>query len=144
DQYHDQYGNGKRRHQQRGQRSFLQVIVDWFLLFAPVLLLGVVALLRFIGCLSIPDRAKVTSVEINCGGPETDGFSADFGFTGGQPVKGSGIVTDANNNPVSEVYATCRSRDDFSYQIGPFTTNNCVLTMKFAEIDGALKAGQRQ
>jgi hypothetical protein len=56
-------------------------MLDWFLIFAPILLLPIVALLRFVGCNQAFGLNEVTviadSADVNCGGPAIDNFEAD-------------------------------------------------------------------
>jgi len=132
-------------------------MLDWFLILAPILLLPIVALLRFVGCwllyhvdpLPTPD-----STDVNCGGPAVDTFEADTGdggssgvgfqSTGGSPFTQTDTtpVVDQQGNAVSPVYGTCRVGATFSYS---FAINNGghVVTLRFAEIGDAQKPGDR-
>src|SRR6187551_2331722 len=135
---------------------------DWFLIFAPVLLIPIVALLRFVGCQLVfpldPTISQVDVVAVNCGGPqESDGnlvFEKDdnpqgttagyFESQGGEPVKVTAAqVLDQNGNPASIVYGTGRKGDSFKYTFIGLIEGGYVVTLRFAEIAGVQNAGGR-
>src|SRR5437016_12482779 len=97
---------------------------DWYLLLAPVALLAVVVLLRFVGCynpVQLDPGILADNVQVNCGGQvvvEDVTFAADdgdggtsgdrFKSTGGTAFKlvNSPPVVDQAGNGVSAVYGT--------------------------------------
>ena len=137
---------------------------DWFVILAPVLLLPIVALLRFLGCSgpSFGDIIAYFGVAVNCGGPpdgepeayyyrddgNEDGDSnyaeAVFESIGGQSLKVSGStpITDGHGNPAEAIYATGRTGTDFTYK---FSVKPGVyrIILRFAEIGNAQNPGDR-
>ncbi len=134
-------------------------MVDWYIILVPLLLLPVIGLLRFIGCNQVwglnPTILVTDSTDVNCGGPSIDPFQADpddggshtdyFSSNGGKALKlaDPSIVTDGHGNPISPVYATGRSFEDFSYDFGALENGGYLVTLKFAEIGDAQKPGDR-
>lgn len=128
---------------------------DMFLILTPVLLFPIVAVLRFVGCLSKPEfRGNLSDFAVNCGGPQDfdggvtyfndDGGDTDFfDVSGGQPLKLQGsVVTDANGNGVSSVYGTCRTGGNITYKFR-LHSGSYRMTLRFAEIGSAQNIGDR-
>jgi hypothetical protein len=133
--------------------------MDLYLILAPVLLIPVVWLLRFVGCDpfdTTPEPAGGTIVKrINCGGPavgadkskgETLGWEADSATAGtaGFGQVGRPPVTDDNGVSAGEVYETWR--------VGPSGTaglpyvltlaeGDYKVTLKFARLDSNANIG---
>ncbi len=137
--------------------------VDWFVILAPVLLVPIVALFRFVGCYNPRDltfgSVAFDSVAVNCGGPHDfdggvtflrdDGGDPDtsietFESIGGSPLKltGSIPVTDANGNNAATVYGTCRTGADIVYTFS-LATGGYRIILRFAEIGDAQNPGDR-
>lgn len=128
---------------------------DTYLVLAPILLLPVVALLRFIGChlvfsLDEVEIESVPVVAVNCGGgaladdvgswqadADDGGSSGDrFMSTGGSPFTPvpTPSITNQQGGAVSAVYGTCRFGSDVSYTFTVPEQGDYELTLKFAEI----------
>src|SRR5579862_2275187 len=130
-------------------------MLDWFVILAPILLLPIVALLRFVGCWAlyhVDPLPTPDSVDVNCGGPQvTDGSltfqddhvdggtsdGANFISSGGHPfaLNGSTVtVMDLSNRPVGAEYGTCRFGSPFTYTFEGLGAGGYIVTLKFAEI----------
>ena len=133
--------------------------MDLYLILAPVLLIPVVWLLRFVGCSAFTEAADpvvgVIVKRINCGGPavgpdaskgETLGWEADPATAGtaGFGEVGRAKVTDDTGAPAGDVYETWR--------IGPQGTavlpyvftlaeGDYKVTLKFARLDSNVNVG---
>jgi hypothetical protein len=94
-------------------------MIDSFVLFAPILLLPVAALLAFAGCelvfpLTVEATTLVPKFRINCGGPAVP--DADLAWeadldpqpAGSAKVNTGNPVVDANGQLANEIYNTCR------------------------------------
>lgn len=126
---------------------------DFFLILAPVLLFPIVAMLRFVGCLSKPEfQGNLSEFAVNCGGPQIEeggityfdeGDPDFFDVSGGQPLKlQNAVVTDANGNSVSSVYGTCRTGGNITYKFR-LASGSYRMTLRFAEIGNPRNAGER-
>ena len=127
---------------------------DAFILFAPPLLLFIVALLRFVGCYQSPQGVNDPNpvIQVNCGGAEvndntgvwldnltqTSGAANGASFTsvGGSPFSkmDPNIVHDKNNRPVSAIFDTCRFGDGMRYEFTVPQPGQYGVRLKFAEI----------
>ncbi len=137
-------------------------MVDWFLILAPLLLLPVVALFRFVGCYTPVTLGfgviVFDSVSVNCGGPHDfddgvtylrdDGGDPDtsvqeFQSIGGSPLKNTSTpVTDGSGNHAAKVYGTCRTGSDIVYNFSQ-VAGSYRITLRFAEIGTARNPGDR-
>ncbi len=133
-------------------------MVDSYVILAPILLLPILALLRFIGCNQFWGLNEVTlrpdSADVNCGGPAVDTFEADtedggtngnaFTSTGGNHFSqtDSTPVMDQRGSAVSQVYGTCRVGTSFAYRFD-ISSGGHVVTLRFAEIGEAQNPGDR-
>jgi hypothetical protein len=129
-------------------------MVDLHLILAPVLLLPVVWLLRFVGCGSFGADTSTTPGEIlrriNCGGPalpadtgETKGWEADLIGTGGitGTIDPGNAVTVPGKNPTdsaTKVYETWRegstAPNTITYEITMDNEGDYKVILKFAVI----------
>ena len=136
-------------------------MIDGFVILAPLLLLPIVALFRFVGCGGAKfGDIHVFHFSVNCGGPENqdggvfyyadDGSNDDpyvtaaFQSSGGSAFKLSGAtpVTDSNGNPMGAEFRTCRTGSDFTFKFNLFPGVYRIL-LRFAEIGDAVNSGDR-
>ena len=139
--------------------------MDLYLILAPVLLIPVVWLLRFIGCSTFgtsTDTAGGTTFSgvsvkrINCGGPtvpadklkgETLDWDADSATAGtpGAGMVGRQKVTDDNGVPAGEIYETWRVGPSgmavLPYVLKQLPEGDYKVTLKFARLDSSVNIG---
>ena len=131
--------------------------MDLYLILAPVLLIPVIWLLRFVGCdpfdASAEEAGGVIVKRINCGGPavgpgtgETLGWEADTATagTGGFGQLGRPPVTDDKGAAAGEVYETWRTGPGGTAGLPYVLTlaeGDYKVTLKFARLDSNVNIG---
>jgi Malectin domain len=140
--------------------------MDLYLILAPVLLIPMVLLLRFIGCgpngcggppftSGGTSDEEVIVMRINCGGPavapdaskgETVGWDADSATAGtaGSGELGRPKVTDDNRALAGEVYETWRigpSEPEVLAYVFTLDEGDYKVTLKFARLDSNVNIG---